>query len=313
MYYGGIDAHKTYLTIVVVDRDGKRVLRAGRVPAGEAGPLSEVLEPYRPLDVVVETCPFWPWIHDALQGSEIGFHLAHAAKVEAIAKAKKKTDKIDAELLARMLMAGLIPEVYPKPVDQRENCRLVRHQAALVRDRTRYCNRIHNQLHQQGLQIEREKLLRPTMRAELMESVWPRLDPEQKRSVACYFEFIDELTPRIKKLEKLMEERSSTDPAAALLRSIPGIGPFRSLLLTAEILPIARFPSPKRLVGFAGLAPTIRQSGLKDPYRGRIPKGANRWVRGALVSTVPTARIATARKLCRTIHAMLRSGELWRG
>jgi len=338
MYFGGIDAHKTYLTIVIVDQEGNLVYRGGRVPAGDAETLMAALEPFRPLEVVVETCPFWPWIHDVLEATEIGFHLAHAARVEAIAKSNKKTDKIDAELLARMLLAGLIPEVYPKPADQREICCLVRHRASLVRDRTRYCNRIHNQLQQQGLQLEREKLLRVTMREELKEATWPRLSPEQRRTVECHFELIDGLTPKIKELDEIIRARSDADPKASLLRSIPGIGPFRSLLLVGEIMPVARFSSAKKLVSFAGLAPTVRQSGLKDPYRGRIPKGANRWVRGALVSTVPshamaapqsslsryyqekkerlgwrTARVATARKLCRVIHAMLRTGELWRG
>lgn len=338
MYYGGIDAHKQYLTIVVVDREGKRVHRAGRVDTDGREPLLATLEPFRPLEVVVETCPFWPWIHDALRPTEVGFHLAHAAKVEAIAKSKKKTDKIDAELLARMLLAGLIPEVYPKPADQREVCCLVRLRATLVRDRTRHCNRIHNQLQQRGLQVEREKLLRPTMREEVKEATWPRLGPEARRAVECHFEFIDHLTPKIKELDEVIEARADADPRAALLRSIPGIGPFRSLLLVGEVLPIERFASARKLVSFAGLAPTVRQSGLKDPYRGRIPKGANRWVRGALVSAVSshvrsapesslsryyeakkealgwrTARVATARKLCCAIHAMLRTGELWRG
>lgn len=59
--------------------------------------------------------------------TKVGFHLAYAKKLEAIAQAETKTDSVDARLLARMLEAGRIPEVYPKPADQREVCRLIRH------------------------------------------------------------------------------------------------------------------------------------------------------------------------------------------
>jgi len=82
----------------------------------------------------------------------------------------------------------------------------------------------------------------------------------------------------------------------------------------------------------------VDKDGERVHRQNRIPAGANRWVRGALVSAIPshmnatpdsslgqyyqkqkerlgwrTARVAAARKLCRAIRAMLRSGELWRG
>jgi transposase len=338
MYYGGIDAHKTFLTVVIVDQEGKQVRRRARVPAAEPERLLEALEGLRPLEVVVETCPFWPWIYDLLEPTEIGFHLAHASKLEVIARSDKKTDTLDAAVMARMLAAGLIPEVYPKPVEQRETCRLVRHRGLLVRDRTRNVNRIHNQLMQRGLQMPREQLLRAKGREWLTQTAWPRLSVEQQRTVETHLELIDTLTPKIQELDDLIEERSSQDARASLLRSIPGIGPYRSLLLVGEITPISRFRTARQLVRFAGLAPTVRQSGDRHARHGGIPRGANHAVRGALVSAIPShlcavpesslseyytrqkerlgwrkARVATARKLAWAIHAMLRNGELWRG
>lgn len=337
MYYGGIDAHKTYLTVVVVDKDGEEVYRNRRLSVGEGGRLLEVLEPFRPLQVVVETCPFWPWIHDLLEPTAIEFHLAHASRLEAIARSNKKTDSVDAELLARMLHTGLIPRAYPKPAGRREICHLVRHRTTLVRDRTRLVNRIHNQLHQQGLQLAREKLLRKEGRQWLKEKAWLRLSTEQQATVRSYIELIDTLTPRIRELDRRIEKRALEVPAACLLKTIPGVGAYRSLVLAGEITPISRFPSPGHLVSYAGLAPTVKQSGSGHARHGGIPRGANRWVRGQLVSAIPThlkaapdselsryyetlkerlgwptARVAAARRLCRTIHAMLSTGEVWR-
>lgn len=155
MHFGAIDAHRSYLTIAVVDSDGQLVAEQNGVPVGDG----EALDGHRPLEVVVETSSFWPWIADTLEPTEIGFHLAHAKKLEAIAEAEPKTDSVDARLLARMLATDLIPEVYPKPTSQREICRLVRHRSTLVEKRTALCSRLHSHLHQQGLQMGRGELL----------------------------------------------------------------------------------------------------------------------------------------------------------
>ena len=336
MYFGGLDAHLTYLTIAVVDRAGDVALQE-RVATAEPTRLLEVLAPYRPLEVVVETCPFWPWIHDLVVAAGIGFHLAHAKELEAIATSARKTDAGDAVLLARMLAAGLIPEVYPRPAAQREMLKLLRHRAALVRQRTSLANRIHAELHQRRLALPREVLLRRPGRHWLKAVAWPCLGVEQRRLVTTHLKLIDVLTPMIRALDKQIERLARADAAVAVLETIPGIGPYRGLLLATELSPIGRFAAPEQLVSYAGLAPVTRSSG-GHTHHGSLPQGANRWVRGALVSAIPShvrsapestlsryygrlkerlgwrvARVAAARKLARSIHLMLRTGEAWRG
>jgi transposase len=336
MYYAGIDAHLSYLVIAVVDKSGALVVQE-RVSSAEPQRLLGALEPYRPLEAVVETCQFWPWLHDLLVPAGIGFHLAHAKKLKAIATSPQKTDSVDAALLARMLLAGLIPEAYPKSPEQRELARLVRHRAILVRQRTAAANRIHGQLQQQRLALPREKLLRVETRAWLKSEAWPVLSMEQRRLLRTHLQLIDTLSAMIRQLDRRIRRRGREHPSVALLETIPGIGPYRGLLLAAECTPIGRFPTADHLVSYAGLAPITRSSGGHTRH-GPIPKGANRWVRGALVSAIPshirgapeselgayyerlkervgwrTARVAAARKLARIIHAMLKSGEAWRG
>lgn len=338
MFYAGIDAHKNYLTIAIVDNQGELLKEEKRVPIGDGEPLLVSLEGPRPLEAVVETCPFWPWVHDVVEPTEVGFHLAHASRLEAIAKAETKTDSVDAKLLARMLATGLVPEVYPKPPEQRELCRLVRHRKALVEERTSLWNRIHGHLQQQGLQVGRKKLQTRDGQSWLRGEAWPWLSPEQQALVESHQELIDRLGEQIEELDGRIREEANERPAAQLLQTVPGIGAYRSLLLVAEITPIERFSSPDHLVSFAGLAPTVSQSGVGEARYGPIPQGANRRVRGALVSAIPshmqvtpesslgefyrrkqeqlgmpTARVAAARKLCRAIHAMLSTGEVWRG
>ena len=62
----------------------------------------------------------------------------------------------------------------------------------------------------------------------------------------------------------------------ALLETVPGIGPYRALLIATETLPITRFRTPGHLVSYAGLAPRSSQSGLRPIRHGSIPAGANR-------------------------------------
>ncbi|MGH2600617.1 MAG: transposase, partial [Dehalococcoidia bacterium] len=98
--------------------------------------------------------------------------------------------------------------------------------------------------------------------------------------------------------------------------------------LAAELSPLSRFPRVEHLASYAGLAPVTRSSG-GHTHHGSIPKGANRWVRGALVSAIPShvrtapqspvthayerltarlgwrvARVAAARKLLRIVYVM---------
>lgn len=335
MYYGGIDAHRSYLTIAITDRHGELVREYGRVPSDGGESMLEALAAYRPLEVAVETCSFWSWIYDVLEPTEIGFHLVHAKDVADTAKAK--TDAVDARQLARLLAANLVTEVHAKPIEQRRIAQLVRHRAALVQERSRLLCRIHCQLHQRGLELKRERLRTEAGRTWLREVAWPWLSVEQKALVETHLALIDLLTAQIGPLDEQIRARAQEHPAATLLQSIPGIGPYRSLLLVAELLPIRRFPTPAHLVSYAGLAPRTRSSGGKTHY-GSTPQAANRWVRGELVSAIPShlrstpdsslgqfyerqkerigwqkARVATARKLCRAIHAMLSTGEVWRG
>jgi transposase len=334
MYIAGIDAHTRYVVVAVVDKAGQLVERR-RVWVREPQRLLEVLKPYRPLEAVVETSSAWPWLYDLLAPRGIGFVLAHAKRLRHIAESNYKADEIDAELLARMQLAGLIPPVHTKSSEQREQSRLVRHRASLVRKRTALVNQIHGQLHQVGLRIERGRLLTRAGVRWLRQEAWPKLAPEQRRLIRTHLQLIESLRPLIRSLDRHIEKVARQLPVTALLRTVPGIGPYRALLIAAEVQPIERFRTPAHLVAYAGLAPVTRKSGGMTRH-GPIPTGANRWLRGALVRAVvshlqqapeswlsqyyaaqkarlgwPVARVATARKLCRALHAMLKSAEVW--
>lgn len=332
----GIDAHTRYVVVVLVNKAGERVLGPTRVLATCPEALLELLTPYRPLEAVVETSSSWPWLLDLLSKADIGFVLAHAKRLRAIAEASYKCDAVDAELLARMRLAGLIPEVYPTPPEQREWAVLVRHRATLVAERTGLANRIHAQLHTAGLHMARGRLLTRKGLRWLQREAWSKLTLEQRRLVRTHWRLIHQIQPLIRALDRAIAQTACSLDVTRRLETVPGIGHYRALLICAEVLPISRFCSPSRLVAYAGLAPRTRQSGERAVRHGQIPSGANRWLRGTLVRAVVShvqhapdswlthyylnqksrlgwqvARIATARKLTRAVHSMLRQGQDW--
>jgi hypothetical protein len=62
MFVAGIDAHATYSVIAIVSNTGELVHKPVRIKNSEADRLDELLSPFRPLEVVVETSPAWPWL-----------------------------------------------------------------------------------------------------------------------------------------------------------------------------------------------------------------------------------------------------------
>jgi transposase len=336
MYYAGIDAHAKYLRIAVVNKVGGAVVAETTIKSRDVDGLCAFLSRFQPIEVVVETCPFWPWIQEALEETGIPFHLAHAKQLRAIAENAQKNDTVDGRLLARMLATGLIPHAMPRSRQQREWLRLLRHRVWLVRLRTMAVNRIHAQLHQTGLSLPREQLLRKEGTRFLKENAWPLLTPEQRRIVRTHLRVIANLGRMIRDLSRVICQTAEENSQVQRLCSIPGIGPFWGLLLVAEILPVERFSSAAKFVSYCGLAPRTASSG-GHTWHGSLPAGANRWVRWALISATAThmrrrpdtrfgrdyqtlkarlgwkkARVAAARKLARSVYAMLKNESVWK-
>ena len=68
------------------------------------------------------------------------------------------------------------------------------------------------------------------------------------------------------------------DPRVELLLGFCGIDYYGAMLILYEIGDITRFPNPKKLVSWTGLAPSLHQSG-NTLYNGRITKKGNRRLR----------------------------------
>lgn len=79
-----------------------------------------------------------------------------------------------------------------------------------------------------------------------------------------------------------MIEQASLSPAFSLLLSIPGVGELTAATILGEIGDISRFPTSKQLVAFAGLDPSVFQSGKFKSSNNKISKRGSSYLRKAL-------------------------------
>jgi hypothetical protein len=149
----------------------------------------------------------------------------------------------------------------------------------LVRLRTSARNRIFGLLTQWGLRLSLKRLRAPDAMDVLaacgVEEAW-------RRSIAEALEVIDLLDARIAPLDAELRPLAAADPRVLLLRTIPGLGDLLGLTFAAEIGDISRFSAPRKLIGYAGLAPKISQSGDRS-RTGALSKAGSRTLRWAAV------------------------------
>ena len=286
MNYMGIDHHKQYSHMTVLDEKGN-IVKAGRV-LNRRQDVEEFLEGFiEDLRVVIEAGRATYTMVDLLEELGLDVRMAHPLQVKAIAQAKIKTDKRDSKILAHLLRTDLIPEVYRREPANRASQRVLRHRMSYVRMQTQLKNRIRALLAQQREEvremIERQNLLfsRRGMKV-LKELELPGKDKEMLKSLIKTF---DHIQRRIRQSDSLVEKIYDNCEEARLIRTIPGFGEFFSVLVATEIANIERFSSPAKLHSYAGVIPSTHSSGEKHYHGGLIRQG-DKWLRWALVEAV---------------------------
>ena len=319
MLYTGLDIHKKTIYGTMVDEQGKIVEQRN------FDNCNEELEQFlcgRSGKVVIEACGFWMDTYDKLCEAGYEVILAHPGKVEAIASAKMKTDKIDSEILAQLLRCNLIPEAWAPPAKVREARDLIRFRSTLIRQRSSLKSRIKFILLKKGFKY-RQSIWTGRWRKALEE-----LDPK----IAAYFRVIDALNNEVKEVDKQIACLNKPDKKAELLKTIYGISDYSARAILAEVGDFSRFPSAKKLKSYSGLVPSIYQSGEKC-RTGHITKQGSKWLRWILVQCThvavrkknsklgkfyarlcrkkkrQVAITATACKLLEIIYAMLRDNK----
>jgi transposase len=320
--YGGLDIHKESITGCILDKSGT-IFREHTFPMKKKA-VEKFIEGISNADVTfaLEACGMWQGAYHLF--SELGYtvKLANAKKTHDIA-AHKKTDTIDAHILADLLRTCYLPEVWI-PTDEIIQLReITRYKSRITRMRVQIQNKIKSTLLMKGIPYQKNVWNESYL--EKLEA----LDPQLKSYVHLYRVYKEEETQVKKRIEKIAQNKQNP----SLLLSIKGVGPLGALIIYAEIGDIHRFSSPKSLVSYAGLCPGVYQS--SGTIRTVKNTNVNKWLKWIIYEcsgkatqldprfkryfnkihekkSYQVARRATARKMLTIIWYMLMKQEPYR-
>src|SRR3954452_566930 len=287
MLHVGLDLSRTRVDVQVMDETGAplAVIAAAPDAGGLASLAHRVGEFGQPVTAAIESMTGARFVHDQLElrGWEVA--IADAVKVRGLAPLAAKTDKIDAWVLAELSRRDLVPAIWlPTPGVRAERER-ARWRLHLVRHRTGLKNRIHATLMAFGHPCPVADLFGAAGRRLLADLALPE---PWAGDVAAALHLIDSLDAEIDGCEAALSKLGANHPYVPLLMTVPGIGPVLGYTIAAEIGDISRFPTPKKLVGYTGLCPTVRQSGRKD-HRAALAKDGPKYLRWALIEAATHA------------------------
>ena len=270
--YIGIDVHKRTCHATVMDGKG-RVTKQEKF-LNEREEFERILKGIDDAEIAMEASCCWQPAYELLESMEYEVKLAHPLKTRIIAEAKIKTDATDSEALAHLLRTNLLPTSYVPPNEIRELRELTRLHSYLIQERTRFNkkNKIHAELMKRGIRIPKDPFAKKRR---------PLLEELGIQTVNDCLAIIGALNERIREVSKELERRAGENEDAKLLVTIPGVGYFSALAIVAEIGDISRFPDEEKLCSYAGLVPSVHQSGATRRY-GRITKQGSRMLRWVL-------------------------------
>jgi transposase len=83
-------------------------------------------------------------------------------------------------------------------------------------------------------------------------------------------------------LDQELAQKEEQDTRVTRLKTMPKVGRIAALTFVAAVDKVERFATHRKLVGYSGLAPTVRQSGERTEY-GAISREGRRELRGVWV------------------------------
>jgi len=323
MQFVGLDIHKKHINACIRDDDGNII--AERKFRNDPQWLDKFLTRVNKDDkIALESCICWEHIYDYLDDQ--GFVNLVLANPCQIRKNGPKTDKIDARKLSNLLRVGMLPLSWPAPKDVRDHRKITRHKASLTRVRTMIKNMVNAILIRNGIHHPYSDVFGKAGVKYLYSLDLPMSERIQMDNYLKLIEFINEL---IGNAQEVIEDFAQFNYNVKILKTHPGIEYYLASMIDAEIGDVRRFRKISKLISYAGLDPSVSQSGDKC-YYGHITKQGNANLRWALIQAAHVAvmhdkkyakifhkikarrnpniaYVAVARRILKTIYAMLKN------
>jgi len=203
--------------------------------------------------------------------------IVHPADVPTSDKDKqRKSDTVDCRKLGQTLSKGQLTGIYIPSIGQQDDRGVIRVYQQMVKDQTRFKNRIKSWLAFQGIDIPGDdehkywsnNFVRWLKNISLTPSARIHLDIliqgyEQARAMVLT------ATRQVRALSQQTRYRGMIK----LIRSVPGIGEITALLIITEIGDIHRFKTLDNLCDYIGFVPRVHGSGEKETTLGLTHRG----------------------------------------
>jgi transposase len=262
----GFDVGKDSLFAVRLDRSGivKEHWELANTPAALLPVLRSLRRKYKHLLVASEaTAEYHRPLAQLCLTLNIAFSLINPITTKQFTRAtvrKKKTDKTDAEVIARVALQG---------------------QGTLVTKDT--FNDIKPMLRTSVKLIQMSRML--TLMQYHLATVLPN-EPALLQQLATCQEQLDVAAATFRSTA-----RQRVNPSLSkLLQTVPGIGPQTAALLIAELGDIARFKDANAVVAYMGLDPRVKQSGTSLKRNTHLTKRGSPYLRRALYLAAAAAQ-----------------------
>lgn len=235
-------------------------------------------------------------LHNSLTEMEVKNIVVNPADVPTSQKENVfKRDPVDSRKLGRSLRAGALTGIFVPDPESLKYRALIRHRATMVKDMTRFKQRVKSYLYFNGIKIPQEFKKQGSYFSKrylkwLKEEAFPGLGPDSQTIQYMVQEVEAQRLILLKILKdvRAMSINERFNESVILLRSIPGIGIITAMTFLTEIVDINRFSDVDHLAGYLGLVPSCHSSGQKDS-KGEMTFRGNKNVREMIIESSWTA------------------------
>ena len=276
--YIGIDLGDRKHQVCVTDDNGK-ILWEAKI-ANERSAFKQLTKLYPRAKAFMEVGTHSPWISRALEKLGWDTTVANARKFRAIYTNDRKSDKLDARMLAKI---GRIDPELLHPIEHgsqsaQRDLLWIKLRDRLVNSRKEIISAINNSLKSLGYRIGAGSSASYLKRLErdLPEECQPMVQP--------MFDLLGSLNEQIKLYDQKIDNLVSKEyPQCQRLMQIAGVGPITALCFVLKLERPQRFAKIRDVGPYLGLSPKRDQSGEVDKQL-PISKRGDTYLRRLLVS-----------------------------
>jgi transposase len=284
----GLDVHAETIAVAVAEIGGE-VRSLGVIPnrLESVRKLVHKLGPVQHLRTCYEAGPTGYVLYWQLTQLGVACEVIAPSLVPTKAGDRVKTDRRDAEKLARCHRAGELTAVWVPDAAHEALRDLVRAREAAKKDQLKARHRLGKFLLRHGQQRPEGVKAWTKKHREWIKSHVRFAEAALEATLSDYVEEVDHVGARIVKLEKAIDEAIGQAPpeiraVIEALQALRGVAQTTAASLVSELGSLSRFPNPRQLMGYSGLVASEHSSGNRV-QRGGITKTGNGHLRRVIM------------------------------